>query len=214
MLSEKNLEMRLGRFTASSFSLLMKEARGKEEISKTFESYVWKKIEEIVRGEVDQGYYSKEMQWGHDYEPDAIQYYCEEYGFGGRVPEFIIYGPHSGGTPDFIRDDGVPVQFKCPYTVRSHYEFMDLPLLDPSTHDAYFYQTQWEMVITGTESMQFVSYMPLLPRASRMIVMTLYRDDHAIKRMHEKLEQAIEMKTKILRQLRWQVVSDYLNEEE
>lgn len=213
MLSEKNFEARLGRFTASGFHRLMKEARG-DGLSKTLESYVWEKIEETVRGEVDRGYTTKQMAWGNEYEPVAIAEYCDRYGVGGYTPEFMPWLQHAGATPDFIREDGIAVEFKCPYTVRSHYEFQELPILDPSTHPEYFYQTQFQMIVTGTETMEFVSFMPLLPPAYQFVRMTLYRDNAATVKMLAKLADAVAMKEKILKEIGWLVASDYINEEE
>lgn len=164
---------RLGKFTSSGIAALMSDPKSKAakdagELSESAMSYVLEKIGEIVSGQPASSFVNTATAWGDEHEPAARKWYAkliapiEEAGF-------ITYPflPYYGGSPDgLVAIDGVPggVEIKCPYVSANHLQHC--LITDVAYFKQYFKEYYWQcvsnMVVTGSEFWDFVSFDPRL----------------------------------------------------
>ncbi|CAJ28490.1 exonuclease [Yersinia phage PY100] len=118
---------------------------------------------------------AKALQWGLDNEPFAL----EEYSFiTGAQPVQVpfIYGDETmrfGCSPDGVGIDRT-LEVKCPIMTRHHIE----ALLDGTIKKEYMHQVQMQMLCSGTQVVDFVSFDPRSRK--RLHVLTIERDDKLI----------------------------------
>lgn len=166
---------RLGKVTASRIADVC--ARTKTGWGASRKNYMAELIVERLTGKRNEGFTNAAMQWGTDQEPEARLAY-EFY----RNAEVIETGfvPHpsiaeTGASPDgLVGADGL-VEIKCPNTA-THLETLDGTTLP----EKYFLQIQWQLVCTGREWCDFVSFDPRLPESMRLFVERVKREDRVI----------------------------------
>lgn len=166
---------RLGKVTASRIADVC--ARTKTGWGAGRKNYMAELIVERLTGKRNEGFTNAAMQWGTDQEPEARNAY-EFY----RNAEVIETGfiPHpsiaeTGASPDgLVGADGL-VEIKCPNTA-THLETLDGATLP----EKYFFQIQWQLVCTGRQWCDFVSYDPRLPESMRLFVERVKREDTVI----------------------------------
>lgn len=166
------LALRAGKFSGSDFNQYMAIV-DKGKLSDTAETALHKKVLSGI-GEVFDSYKSESMERGNELEPLARQaYMCEtfadvqEVGFvdwerlrAGCSPDGVIYG--ADGQIEKI------IEIKCPEIVnylRYAESASKIPVL-------YKVQMQYNMLITGAKSCDFVAYYP----GMRLIIHTIDAD--------------------------------------
>lgn len=159
------LSERAGKVTASRIADVM--AKTKTGYGAGRANYMADLIAERLTGLPKQGFTNAAMQWGTETEPQARAMYdfhtgnsVEETGF---VPHPSI--PMTGASPDgLVGDDGL-VEIKCPNTA-THIETLRGAKIDRK----YLLQMHWQMICTGRDWCDFVSFDPRMPDEMQMHV--------------------------------------------
>lgn len=175
---------RLGIPTASEFSTVMAKGEGK-----TRRKYLLRLASEIITGEIEDIYSNAHMERGKLMEDDARRMYafmndavCEQVGF--------IRNGKMGCSPDSLvsSDGGVEIKSAIGSVQVDRLLRNELP----SEHRA---QVQGNMLVTGRDWWDFVSYCPKLP----LMVIRVPRDNGyianlkgEIDRFNEELSQIVE----------------------
>lgn len=158
------MQSRAGRFTGSAIHRLMTSGKG-EMFGKTAKSYIMEKVAEILtNGESTKAheFENAATRWGNEWEPYARKVY-QEFTFN-KVEEcsFFTHGDRFGASPDGIIEAEGILEIKCPFTTEKHIEFLlckDARGLFEVAPE-YYYQMQAEMICTGLQWGDFVSYDP------------------------------------------------------
>ena len=166
---------RKGKLTASEIVNILTKGRGKDEVfGKTALTYLNEKVSERLMDDEMFIYYMNDvkkstpaMRWGTEYEDTAREQY--ELAKGVKVMDCPFmpmkgYESYVGGSPDgrLSTLDRI-IEIKCPYNPAVHVEHCrwikpeDLKVGNPQ----YYAQVQHNMLITGTELCDFISYSPL-----------------------------------------------------
>ena len=174
---EEWLELRKGKFTASSFSDLF--------MAKTTAGYkkaIRKVVYERITGESPETYKNEYMERGHELEPAAKEAYelqtfntVKDGGFF-EVDEWI------GASPDGLVDEDGQIEIKSP----AYNTFIDYILSDKVPSE-YIIQIQGQLFATGRAWCDFVAFHPKLP----LIVKRVLRDEVMIESIKSALNVAI-----------------------
>lgn len=158
-------EARLGKVTASRVSDVV--ARTKTGYAASRENYMAQLVVERMTQKVAPSFSSASMQWGTDTEPLAraayeaeMQVMVDEVGFIDH-PEI----PMAGASPDGLVGPSGLVEIKCPNTA-THID----TLLNQTVPKQYHDQMMWQMICTGREWCDFVSYDPRMPDHLQLFV--------------------------------------------
>jgi len=154
--SEAWHQVRLGRFTASKFSDVMAG-----ETTETYKGLIVDIAGEILTGEAEEGYTSADMERGVELEPEARYEYSL---IAGDVIEIGFVIPDEtdelhdfvGVSPDGFINDGI-LEIKCP-KLKTHLNYIRANVLP----NAYKWQVQGQLMITGAKWCDFMSYYPKL----------------------------------------------------
>lgn len=171
-------EARLGKATASNFSKIM---AGKKYVG--WNNYKAQLVTERLTGMKADGFTSKEMQWGIDYEEAAKLTY--ELETGNRVKDCGFFQHEfldAGASPDGLVGLEGLVEIKCPNTA-THIE----TLKSQKVPRTYYWQVMGQMWITGAQWCDFISYDPRMPPNSRICIIRSVRDEEAIGRLEEQV---------------------------
>lgn len=175
--SDEWMEIRRGRFTASSFADLF--------MSKSTAGYkkaIRKVVYERLTGESPESFKSDYMERGHEIESMAREAY--ELNSFNTVKDagFFEYNEWVGASPDgLVNDDGL-IEIKSP----AYNTFIDY-LLSGQVPSEYTYQIQGQLFVTGRKWTDFVAYHPMLP----IIIIRVYPDPVIIEQIKAVLETAI-----------------------
>jgi hypothetical protein len=187
--TEEWFQQRIGKFTASQFSKLMKSGRKKDEIfGETAKTYIFDKISEVVTNGLIFEYRNapnKACDWGNMYEPEAKRVYSEFTGLQIVDCGFIEGTNNTGASPDgLIGEDGL-IETKCPYNTTNHIQNLllknDADLLEHN--DDYYYQIMCQLWVTGRKWCDFVSYDPRATERTCLSILRIERDDEVIEQM-------------------------------
>ena len=197
-------KQRLGKFTASNIHKLMGEPRSKaaREAGQWTDgamTYIMEKASEIISG-ISPEVSSKSMEWGEIHEADAIEYYELEHRAFVEAVGFVKINNHSGGSPDGLVGANGMIEVKCPYNTVNHlnnFLFEDLK----SHKKEYYWQIQMNLLATGREWCDYVSYDPRC-KENRISVRRIDRNEEDITFMSEKIERAAQELNKILSKLK------------
>jgi hypothetical protein len=175
-LAPEIVEQRLGRLTASRIADAT--ARTKTGYGASRANLMAALICERLTGVQTASYFSKEMAWGVEQEPNAIA--AVEWDFDVTI-EPTGFVPHpsiemAGATPDG-RIVGVNggIEVKCPNSA-THID----TLLSKEVDGRYFKQMQWQMACTGWEFVDFCTFDPRMPKELQLWVLRVMRDDKAV----------------------------------
>lgn len=183
--------LRRGRVTASRFGDVVGSKNAREK-------YLLEIVAEILTGETEDAYTNQYMQWGIDHEDEAISYYELEKGIDVTRVGFVTLDgldEYVGCSPDgmfnlmdidmlegVIPPEGL-IQVKCPKTTTHlNYIFTDK---FPTKYQA---QVQGEMLVTGAEWSDFVSFDPRLAEYP-LWIKRVHRDE----KYHDYLLTELEM---------------------
>lgn len=176
--SEAWFDLRLGRFTASTFSDVM---AGNS--TSGYENIIASIVGELITGESEELYSSPAMERGIELEPDAVNEYellfsekCEEIGLcipdeNDPLHEWI------GVSPDRIVGDGL-LEVKCPL-IKTHLKYMRMKQLP----NEYKWQVQGQLMVTGANWCDFMSYYPNM----KPFVIRVFPDENMFNQLREKL---------------------------
>lgn len=168
-------QARLGKVTASRVADVMAKTKAGYGASRA--NYMAELIVERLTGRPGDSFQSPAMTWGTNTEPLARAAYeahkgvlVEEVGF---VPHPTI--PMAGASPDGLVDMDGLVEIKCPNTA-THIE----TLMTGNVPLKYVLQMHWQMICTGREWCDFVSFDPRMPEGMQLFVAKyLYSNDTA-----------------------------------
>lgn len=163
---------RLGCVTASRTADVM--AKTKSGYSASRSNYMAQLITERLTGQQTEGFSSAAMQWGTDTEPQARMAY--ELMTGETVQEtgFVLHPSIKffGASPDgLVGSDGL-LEIKCPNT-STHID----TLLADKVPSKYLTQMHVQMICTGRNWCDFVSFDPRLPGDMSFWMQRVHRDD-------------------------------------
>jgi len=188
--SEEWSELRLGKFTASSFSdLFMKPD------TKTYQNAIVKVAFERVTGESEESYSNKWMQRGHEKEPFARENYelqsfnsVEDAGFY-ELNEFV------GASPDAkIIGANAGCEFKCP-SFQVYNEYLQTQKIPTS----YYWQIHGQLLCTGWD---YIDYMPYSSPKLKQILIRIERDPLALERLEAQLDKCINEAKQLIERIR------------
>ena len=180
------MAQRAGKFTASRASDLMARTRSGPAASRA--NLLALLAVERITGECVPTYTNGAMQRGIELEAEARDAYAftrlavvEEAGF---VPCDSL--PNTGCSPDgFIGEDGL-VEIKCPASMQKHLE-----ALRSGAHAVeYRWQLQHQLMVTGRQWVDAVSYDPRFPEHLQLAVTRVERDEAAIAELREAIQVA------------------------
>lgn len=198
------LLQRLGRFTASEIHKLftggrrvMTEEEQKQEklnggkrktidtlFGDTAETYIRKKLAEILTGEVKEELDTKQAEWGKMHEPEAYMVFEKRTGLYGNYygvanPKFFPYGESAGCSPDWEIEALMGADFKCPYNSDEHIKNLLLKNEEDFKNKRweYYCQGQMGMYVRGWKVFHFVSYDPrMIKEQHKMKIIKSYPD--------------------------------------
>lgn len=184
---------RLGCVTASRTADVM--AKTKSGYSASRANYMAQLITERLTGQPAEGFSSAAMQWGTDTEPQARMAY--ELMTGETVQEtgFVLHPSIKffGASPDgLVGSDGL-LEIKCPNT-STHID----TLLADKVPSKYLTQMHVQMICTGRNWCDFVSFDPRLPGDMSFWMQRVHRDDAFCKEIEAEVSSFLdELGTKI-----------------
>lgn len=173
--SDEWLELRLGKITASKLSDVLSKGRGNAP-SKTRASYMLQLAAEKLTGKPEDSFTNKYMEWGNECEPQARSMY--EFDSGNDVEEvaFVEFDEWFGVSPDGLVGDKGLLEIKCPKTTTQIERY--LAGVFPS---AYMAQVQGQMLATGREWCDFVSFDPRISGEASYFCIRVERDEEYLK---------------------------------
>lgn len=138
---------------------------------------------------------TKEMQWGIDNEPAAIDAYRWHFDVEVEPMGFVRHPriDYCGATPDgAVGDEGL-IEVKCPNT-STHLE----TLLSGKPDSRYIKQIQFQLACTGRAWCDFVTYDPRMPLSLQFRAYRVPRDEKMIAELEAEAEKFLaEMAAKI-----------------
>lgn len=197
---------RKGKLTASEIVNILTKGRGKDEVfGKTALTYMNDKIAERFMEDDMFIYYMNDikkstpaMRWGTEYEDTAREQY--ELALNVKVMDcpftpMKFYEDYVGGSPDGRRStlDRI-IEIKCPYNPAVHIEHCrwekpeDLKAGNPQ----YYAQVQLNMLITGTEICDFISYSPLYRNGMDLHIQEIPLDKEYCDNLTERIDLAVD----------------------
>jgi len=172
------LELRRGRFTASTFKdLFLKPTTA------GFEKAIYKPVYERLTGESPESFSSSYMDRGHELEPFAVARYESDTFAETSNGGFWTLGDWIGDSPDrHVEDDGI-LEVKCPaFNTMINY------LLSKKLPPIYRWQVVGHMMCSGRDWVDFMAYHPRLTP----LVIRIHRDEKVEAELTEKLVECID----------------------
>lgn len=162
---------RCGKVTASRIGDLM--AKTKTGYGASRANYMAELVAERLTGIPRAGFSNAAIQHGIDTEPQARAMYELEAGVSVAETGFHDHPTleGTGASPDgLVGDDGL-VEIKCPNT-STHIETLRGGAIDRK----YLLQMHWQMICTGREWCDFVSFDPRMPLEMQIFIQRVPRD--------------------------------------
>lgn len=172
--SDEWLELRLGKITASKLADVISKGRGTAP-SKTRASYMLQLAAEKLTGKPEDSFTNKYMEWGNECEPQARSMY--EFDSGNDVEEvaFVEFDEWFGVSPDGLVGDNGLLEIKCPKTTTQIERY--LAGVFPTAYKA---QVQGQLLATGREWCDFVSFDPRITGEASYFCIRVERDEEYI----------------------------------
>lgn len=182
---------RLGKFTSSRIGALMTSGRRKDKFfGDTAENYIYEKVAELMTGVPHYTPETRAMEWGNEHEAEAIEKYNEvaEVKADAMGKTFIKFNDMCGGSPDGFVGDNAIIEIKCPYNSAKHIKTFITGEIDKN----YLYQCQGNMLFSGRDWCDFVSYDPRMPESMRLKIIRIEKDEEICNAILERIEKATE----------------------
>ena len=197
---------RKGMLTASEIVNILTKGKTKDAVfGKTALTYLNEKIAERFMDDEQFIFYSQDvkrsspaMRWGNEYEDTAREVY--EMATGKSVMDEPFqklkgYENYVGGSPDgrVSTMDGI-IEIKCPFNPAVHLEHLswkepkDLLTGNPQ----YYAQVQTNMLITGADYCDFISYSPLYRNKLDLGILTVPRDNEYLDNLMERIDLSVD----------------------
>lgn len=207
---EKWVETRRGKLTASEISKIC----APKGFGQTGETYIYSKVAELFC-DTFENITSKEMQWGHDFEPFAKEYFkaAISNSLGEKINiienDFDFFPnleDHAGASLDgrfLLKNEMHTIEVKCPYTAVNHLKYSlfktseDLKKNKPE----YYYQMQMQFICSGIDNGFFVSFHPNFINGKQMSVLLIKKDEEACNLITERIKNAVILKKEIIQSL-------------
>lgn len=168
--SEEWENLRLGKITSSSFSIIM--ANYGKAFGEPAKKYALKlALERIKNCKSEYNYSNAHMERGHEQEPIARMLYEDLYFTEVTNGGFFDCGFY-GDSPDGLVDNDGVIEIKSVIDT-THYANIKRGSIDPS----YKWQVIGHLDCTGREWCDFISYCADFPETSQLIVYRIYRKD-------------------------------------
>ena len=172
---------RCGNITASRIvDVMMKpDAAG-------YRNYFAELVTERLTGQQEEGFTTKDMEWGNTWEPVARAAYEAECGVfvneSGYVPHPRIL--RSGASPDgLVNGDGL-IEIKCRKTAQHL-----ATITDGKIKREQMFQMQWQMACTGRMWCDSVSFDPRLPYHLQLHIIRVEADPKMIAEISIKVQE-------------------------
>lgn len=181
-LSEDWRNARRGRLTASKRAEIIYNRRPAE----------WNALADELEKELSPDYQwteitgNRAMDWGREHEKEALGNIMLDYGFDVIDPglRFDREHPWIAATPDGWHEGSetgelTTVQIKCPYLTKNHLDTLYTRSIKP----VYYYQVQWEAMVSQARLIEFYSYDPRQPLATRLVRLPIERSEEVIDKL-------------------------------
>lgn len=197
---------RKGKITASEVANILKSGRSKKDVfGQTALSYLDAKIAEKCMSDDDFIAFTSDkpssaaMDWGTYYEDSARLAYEQATGHSVNDMPFIGmqgFEDYVGGSPDGRLGDDLAgiVEFKCPYnpTVQITHCKYQTPEDLKADNLQYYAQCQLNIICTGADYCDFVSYSPVYKGPLMLKVLRLPRDEEFIALLTDRITLAVD----------------------
>lgn len=191
--SEAWFDVRCGRITASKFKDMMSG-----ESTLGYKGLLYSVAGQIVSGEMEPTYSSPAMERGVELEPEARLFYEEimqvdvkEYGF---ITNEDIYTDYVGISPDgVIEEENGLLEIKCPL-MKTHVGYV----LADRLPDEYKWQVQGQLLVTGADYCDFMSYYPNM----NPFIKRIYPDPEMHKALLDRMNLSVEKIKEIVKQIK------------
>lgn len=175
--TEAWFEARSGKITASRFAdaIAMSKRDGKPTAAR--QTYMRSLVAEILSGRPKHSVSSQSLTWGTEAEAFAREAYELETGLVVTESGFVLHYAHDfiGGSPDgLVGADGI-IEVKCPHDEQVH-----IGTWLEGMPDDHIPQVQGNMMVTGRQWCDFISYDPRQAEKYRLYVQRIERDDKYI----------------------------------
>ena len=176
------LKSRMGKVTASRVADVI--ATTKSGYSTSRENYCVELALERLTSTRQESFTNAAMAWGTDNEPLARAAYEART---GAIVDEVGMVPHpsiamTGASPDGLIDDDGLIEIKCPQSA-THAK----TLLSQKPDGKYITQMMWQMICTGRNYCDFVSFDPRFPEHLQLCVIRVERNDDAIKALESEV---------------------------
>ena len=173
------IRLRTGLPTASSFDQILTPG-GKPSASQ--DRYLKELLAEVLMGRAIQAPTIAILQRGHDLESTAVEYYEMQRDVETKKVGFVLDDSgRFGASPDReVGDDGM-LEIKCPLPA-AHIGYL---LMEPASKD-YWAQLQGQLLVTGRQWVDIVSYHPDMPMA---VSPRVHRDEEYIALLSKELHK-------------------------
>lgn len=178
--SEEWGALRLGKFTASTFSDLFADRK-----TTTYQKAIIKVAYERVTGEGEETFSNKWMQRGSEKEIYAAENY-EMLTFNSlENAGFYEFNEFVGASPDrkIVGQNG-GCEFKCP-SFQIYHEYLETKKIPKN----YFWQIHGQLLCTGWD---FIDYMPFSSPKLKQILIRVERDQSILNQLTERLNECTE----------------------
>ena len=183
------LKLKEGKFSATDFQTI---ANGKP---KTIETLIYKKAAQIITGRREETYSNANMERGIELENEAREAFIFEKGLSVRQVGFVQSAEHVGCSPDGLIGDDSGLEIKCPED-HTHARYLI------HSCNAYHWQLQASMYVTGRESWWFCSYNPNFPIEKQLYIKECFPDLVAFEKIKTGLNYAVKELLRILEELK------------
>ncbi len=162
---------RCGRVTASRVADIVRKT--KTGVSASRATYKGELVAERLSGQVSSGFTSKAMDWGHEQEDKARDYYAFMRDVEPVKVGFVVHPTieMAGASPDRLIGEDGQLEIKCPNSSTHIATLLGAPI-EPD----YLKQIQWQMACTGRKWTDFVSFDPRMPPDMQIHIQRVPRD--------------------------------------
>ena len=150
-------------------------------------TYVYEKIGEILTQSVHQSGGSAATEWGTDQEENAVKWYMEKTGEKVIPIGFIKFGELAGGSPDGKKvDSNGVIEVKCPFNPANHIR----TLITEQVPSQYFYQVHGNIMVTGSDHADYISFDPrMIDDSLKMVIIRVERDEEIINEIKNRIQE-------------------------
>lgn len=180
------MAMRAGNFTASRMADLM--ARTKTGPSASRKNMITTLAVERLTGQCVETYTNAAMERGKALEQEALDAYAFERGVAVEPVAYVEHAtlPRTGCSPDgLVNHDGL-VEVKCPAAMAKHME----ALTSAAHAEEYRWQLQHQLLVTGREWVDAVSYDPRWPSGLQLAIKRVFRNAEDIEALTAEIAKA------------------------